>query len=146
MQKETNPAIEIFRISNTIRRRSDQTAFKQKMDKLAGTNGRIICFISDHHDEDVFQRDIESTFSITRSAASKAVDILVARGLIQRSPVEYDARLKKLSLTPEGSKVTTLLEDNHNALNEIMAKGFTKEEFDNLTDYLIRIRKNLEEE
>ena len=42
---------------------------------------------------------IEKEFDITRSTASKNVDLLVENGYILREPVDYDARLKKLVLT-----------------------------------------------
>ena len=49
--------------------------------------------------------DLEKEFDITRSTASKNVDLLVENGFIVREQVDYDARLKKLVLTEKAKEV-----------------------------------------
>ena len=47
----------------------------------------------------VYLRDIERRFGITRSTASKVVDMLVRNGFVERHTGETDARLRRLTLT-----------------------------------------------
>ena len=55
--------------------------------------------MAQNNDKDIYQKDLEKKFSVTRSTASKVVKLMVQKGLIVREEVESDARLKKLILT-----------------------------------------------
>jgi len=57
-------------------------------------------YLEVHEDQPVFQKDLESAFHIRRSTATGILQIMVRDGLIVREPVEGDARLKRLVLTP----------------------------------------------
>ena len=57
-------------------------------------------YLDAHRDRDVYQKDLEATFHIRRSTASGILQIMVRDGLLVREPVEGDARLKRLVLTP----------------------------------------------
>ena len=48
--------IDIHRLDNRIRRCVQRTATQHEMEAVSGTNGRIIRFISEHMDRDVYQR------------------------------------------------------------------------------------------
>ena len=54
-----------------------------------------------HREEQVFQRDIEREFSITRSTVTNILQLMERKGYIERRSVPQDARLKKLVLTEE---------------------------------------------
>ena len=51
-------------------------------------------------DGPVFQRDVERAFSLSRSTATGILQLMEKNGFLLREPVAYDARLKKLVLTP----------------------------------------------
>ena len=53
-------------------------------------------------DRDVFQKDVEEAFHITRSSVTSAVQLMEKKGYITRRSVPCDARLKKLALTDRG--------------------------------------------
>lgn len=60
-------------LSHQIHRWIENAPNKKKIDSVTGANAWIIGYISDKTDnnEDVFQKDLESCFEITRSTASK---------------------------------------------------------------------------
>ena len=65
---------------------------------LTGPQGLVLGYLYDHQDKDIFQKDIEATFNIRRSTATGLLQCLEGNGFVKRVSVDYDARLKKLSL------------------------------------------------
>ena len=57
-------------------------------------------YLDAHDGQPVYQKDLESAFHIRRSTASGILQIMARDGLLVREPVEGDARLKRLVLTP----------------------------------------------
>ena len=65
----------------------------------------IIGFLFDHADENIYQRDIETEFKISRSTTSNMLSLMEKKGLIRRLNVEDDARLKRLELTETARRI-----------------------------------------
>lgn len=116
---------------------------RKKVDRMTGSGGWIISYIAENDDRDIFQRDLEKEFDITRSTASKNVDLLVENGFIVREPVDYDARLKKLVLTESAKEVLKLMKSDRAELETKMLKGFSDEEKKQLRSFLKRLSANL---
>ena len=118
----------------------------KKIDSVTGANAWIIGYISDKTDnnEDVFQKDLESCFEITRSTASKVVNPM-EKGLIERQSVPWDARLKKLVLTDRAREVNKLMVEDFTEVEKILSKGFTEQEMKQFFDYMHRMQKNMKE-
>ncbi len=116
----------------------------KKVDKMTGSGAWIIAYIAENGYRDVFQRDLEKEFDITRSTASKNVDLLVENGFIEREPVDYDARLKKLVLTEKAMEVLKIMRNDRATLEDQMLKGFSDEEKKQLRVFLKRLSSNLE--
>ncbi|MBR6657045.1 MAG: MarR family transcriptional regulator [Oscillospiraceae bacterium] len=117
---------------------------RKKLEKMTGSGGWIISYIAENYNRDVFQRDLEKEFDITRSTASKNVDLLVENGFIEREPVDYDARLKKLVLTEKAMEVLKIMRNDRATLEDQMLKGFSDEEKKQLRVFLKRLSSNLE--
>lgn len=117
---------------------------RKKVDKMTGSGAWIIAYIAENGHRDVFQRDLEKEFDITRSTASKNVDLLVANDFITRKPVDYDARLKKLVLTEKAKEVFKIMRNDRAALEEQMLRGFSDEEKKQLRGFLKRLALNIE--
>ena len=117
---------------------------RKKVDKMTGSGAWIIAYIAENDGRDIFQRDLEKEFDITRSTASKNVDLLVENGYILREPVDYDARLKKLVLTEKSYEVLKLMKNDRATLENLMLRDFSDEEKTQLRAFLKRIAKNLE--
>ncbi|MBP1569299.1 MAG: winged helix-turn-helix transcriptional regulator [Oscillospiraceae bacterium] len=118
----------------------------KKVDKMTGSGAWIIAYIAENGYRDVFQRDLEKEFDITRSTASKNVDLLVENGFIVRTPVDYDARLKKLVLTEKAKEVFKIMRSDRATLEEQMLRGFSDEEKKQLRGFLKRLASNLDTE
>ena len=136
--------VELRCLSRKMLRVLFSTGRHQEIERAIGTNGWIIAYIGDHGDRDVFQRDLERDFAITRSTASKNVDLLVKNGIIERQAVDYDARLKKLVLKERGEEILQLMHSNNAELEARLTAGFSPKELAEFRGYLERLSQNLE--
>lgn len=134
---------EIHSLSNLIMRYVENTSAKKQIESITGTNSWIIKYIDDHKDTDVFQRDLEHKFGITRSTASKVINLMVEKGLILRESVSYDARLKKLVLTPKAQKIAQRITQDVQEIDAAISRGFSEEELKLLHQYIKRIKQNV---
>ncbi len=133
-------------LSHRIHRFLENSPNKKAIDSITGTHGWIIAFLSCNKDKDVFQKDVEREFDVTRSTASKVIDLMEQKGLVRRERVSCDARLKKLVLTEEAESISKLFENDIGRLEETLTKGFTDEEKEILCDFIVRMKTNLEKE
>ena len=136
-------ALELHALSNMNRRFMDNNSHKKMVDSITGTNGWIIGYLDHNSDHDVFQRDLEETFGITRSTVSKVVNLMVQKGLVARSAVDYDARLKKLTLTEKSMELINIMHKDNEMLEQILIDGFSEEEKLQLTEYITRMKNNM---
>lgn len=136
---------EIIKTANQLRRRIDNSEEVRNLRNITGSNGYIIGYIARNSDKDIFQKNIEEEFSLTRSTVSKVLSLMEEKGLIRRESVDNDARLKKLVLTEKSLEIHKRMSDSHELLEAQITRGFTEEEKHLLFDMLSRINKNLEE-
>lgn len=134
---------ELRTLTRRIHRFIENSPNKKQIDSVTGTNGWIIAYLSCKKDADVFQRDVEKEFDITRSTASKVINLMEQKGLVERQRVSSDARLRKLCLTPKAAKLSALFEKDQQILEDTLTKGFTAEEKQNLYEYIKRMKNNL---
>ena len=132
-------------IQNHTKRLIENSLNKKQIDNITGTNGWIIAYLTDHSCRDVYQKDLEKEFGITRSTASKVINLMVQKGLVEHQPVPHDARLKKLVLTEKSQELSELIKKDHKQIEAKLTKGFSDKELEVLKGYLERIRTNLED-
>ena len=101
-------------------------------------------YLREREDVDVFQKDLEAAFSISGATATNILKIMEKEGLINRIPMEKDARLKKLVLRGEASECAQKMKKEAEVVEEKILEGFETEEIDKLREYLGRIMKNVE--
>ena len=121
---------EIKALNNLIKRRVEMSETKEEVEHLTGVHGFVIGYISDHDDEDIFQRDIEEKFEIRRSTATGIINLMEKNGLIIREKVDYDARLKKLVLTDKAREINKLVEEDISRIERTIAGGIDGADLD----------------
>lgn len=67
---------------------------EENEDNLTGMQRWTLGFLKDHADREVYQRDIEEAFSVSRATASNMLAVMERKGLIERAQVSHDAALK----------------------------------------------------
>ncbi len=134
-------------LNNAVRRFIDRTSEnKKEIDNLTCSNGWIIGHLceAERQGQDVFQRDLENEFGITRSTASKVLILLEKKGLICRVGVSHDARLKKITLTDRSREIGSRMSEDAYRMEKVLTKGFSTEELETLYSYLERLQKNID--
>lgn len=93
---------EIKAINHLMQRKMIMIASKSGIDKVTVMHGWIISYLNENKDRDVYQKDIESVFAISRSTVTNILKLMEKKGYITRTSVDSDARLKKIELTNKG--------------------------------------------
>ena len=121
--------------------------FHTSWEKLGIEPTRMQCatlhYLRNHKGEDVFQKDLEAAYSITGATATNILKVMEKDGLIQRIPMEKDARLKKIEMTEKGRTYDEVAHENVVRLEQGMIKGFTEEELTTFREYMDRLTQNV---
>ena len=135
---------ELHRLDNCIRRYLCQFSCECKSrEEVSGTNMRIIRFLKANEHRDVYQKDVEKEFGITRSTASRVLVLMEEKGLVQRLSVPQDARLKKLILTEKSNHMGEAMRQIGEKTDAQLLKGFSEEEQNQLYAFIDRMAENL---
>ena len=128
----------------TMRRFLDTYSHKRQNELLTGANVWVIQFIAEHSDGPVYMRDVERRFGITRSTASKVVDMLAKKGFVERHIGETDGRLRRLTLTPQAQALLQTIRVDREMMENVLLRGFTANECDTFLSYLSRMKNNID--
>ena len=131
-------------VINQINRRAEASIPQELKCSMTETQCRVIEFLYRRRGKDVFQKDVEAEFAITRATASKMLSNMEQRGLIQRSGVEGDARLKRLCLTEKSLQKFHLMQGSAQRFEQRVTYGMTEEERQELLRLLRIIERNME--
>ena len=126
-------------IDHLLIRVNIQQAKKAGIDNCTAMHGWILGYLSRHKNEDVYQRDIEREFSVTRSAVTAVVKKMESCGYIERVEVKHDARLKKLVITDNGEEMYKKIIESFQKTDSIITEGVDKEE---LSKFFESIKSN----
>lgn len=140
---KVNIGFELHSLNNLIRRYFDFSSYKKEIDAVTGNNGWIIGFLADNVNRDIYQKDLEEQFTITRSTASKVLRLMEQKGLVERQSVAHDARLKKLVLTEKAWKLKGLMREDGDRMEQTLLKGFTCDEVTMLYGFIKRMKDNM---
>ena len=135
--------LEIRKVSNLFRRNLESRLTPAEVG-VTGMQRMVLRFLAEHADREIYQRDIESFFSIRRSTATGMLQLMEKNGLLVRQSVSSDARLKKLELTPAGTALYRKTESDIQAMEHKAVLGMTAAEVDQFFLLLGKIQKNLE--
>lgn len=136
---------EVKALTHAFRRQFAESLRQAGAEDLSTMQGHIIGYLYFCREKDIFQRDIEEAFNITRSSVTGIVKLMEEKGYITRQSVQGDARLKKLSLTPKGLEHQERAMAAFEQVENDAVLGFTQEEIDLFYSLCTRIRTNLSE-
>ncbi len=135
---------EIKSINHILQRKMLALANEEGLDKVTVMHGWIMCFLADNKDRDIYQKDIESTFSISRSTVTNILKLMEEKGYINRVSVDCDARLKKLILTQKGEEINKVIHTTILSNEEKFDKILTDEEKKTFLYLIRKLKKGLE--
>ncbi|MCD7891246.1 MAG: MarR family winged helix-turn-helix transcriptional regulator [Ruminococcus sp.] len=134
---------EIFTFMNLMKRKMNASGEKCGMNMLTMPNAKLIVYLFQNLDKNIYQKDLEEEFMLRASTISRSLKILEKQGFIIRSPSVYDSRLKKISLTEKSLKISDYYE---NALNNVFKKltaNIPEEELNSFFNTLGKMKMNL---
>ena len=140
-------SIELHKLSNYIMRFIDSNLKAKYNYPLTGVNGWILRFIANQekHGKDAYQKDLEKEFGTTRSTASKVILLMEEKGYVTSERVPDDIRRKRLHVTPKARETHDGMRDQMLTLEGKLLRDFTPEEKEQLTQFLLRMEKNMSE-
>ncbi|MDD7208642.1 MAG: MarR family transcriptional regulator [Lachnospiraceae bacterium] len=144
MKKEEMIGFVIRALDNLMMRNAMEDEPMRKEGMMPILQGWILDYLYENKEKEVFQRDIEAEFFVARSTVTCAVKQMEKKGLIERTAVDRDSRLKKLSILPEGEMIREHFLQNIEIAERKMRQNIDKEELQIFFDVAAKIRKNLE--
>lgn len=131
-------------IHNQIHKRMEAKKQENEKEPLTGMQCWTLGFLRDHDGKDIYQKDIETEFSVSRATASNMLAVMERKGLLQREAVAHDARLKKLVLTEKARALVDRSEQDMRDMEALLSKGLSETEIKNLKKYLDQMLLNLD--
>ena len=134
----------IHRLHNLLCRDTNRFPHGDMVDSLTGSHGFVLCWLHKNSGRELFQRDLEKQFQLRRSSATAVLQTLERNGLIRRSAVEADARLKKLVVTEKGAELCRVIHDDIADHERRLTEGLSAEELRLLQSVFEKLHANLE--
>lgn len=144
MDEELRLGYEVRTLNNLIVRKMEASSKGQRSEDVTVMNAWIIGFLYANQDKDVFQRDVEAEFFITRSTATSILKLMVKKGYLTRVPVSYDDRLKKLCLTEKAHELHRQAMNNIQKVEKQLMDSISEEELEVFLRVVQKLKKTLE--
>ena len=110
--------------------------------RLTMIETNIISFLQNNPGKDT-AADISELRMLTKGNVSKAVESLIQKGLLKRTPDMADRRKVHLSLLPEARPITDEIEGKREIFREELFSGFSRREQEEYARFNDRILKNI---
>jgi DNA-binding MarR family transcriptional regulator len=132
-------------LNNRIGRAVSAAAARQFGDSATAVHGWVVRYLYDHRDQNVYQRDLETRFSVRRSTMTSILKLMEKNGLIAREQVETDGRLKKLILTPLAVEIQEAMRTEIDRIESRICEGLSEEEITAFLATAEKIGRNLDD-
>ena len=145
-QGEVNTDVSFYakKLNNHAVRLAHSLYSRKALDECSLMNMWVADFLYNHRGEDVFQKDIEAEFFITRATASKMLTLMEEKKLIRRTSVERDGRYKKIELEPRGVQLHEMCLSIREEVERRFTAALTAEETAQFKALCRRILQSLE--
>ncbi len=130
-------------LSTKIKREISNLSSVASLDNVSGMNSFIIVYIYRNRDKNIYQKDIETEFGITRSTASNIISLMEKKNFVIRESVDNDARLKKLTLTDTAINYCENFLNDLKNLNIDLCENISDSELYQFISTLEKIENNL---
>ena len=134
---------QLHRTDRLIFRQMNMTSRANGIEDVTAVNGWILRYLYDNRDSEIYQRDIEHTFSVTRGTVASTLKLMEKKGYIRRESVASDARLKRIFLTEAGIETNEKLHKSFHETNELVSGLLTPEETAEMLRLLAKLQDGL---
>ena len=106
-------------------------------------HGWIMGYLYHNKDKEIYQKTIESKFSIQRSTVTSILQLMEKKGYIRREAVEGDARLKRIVLTELGTETAIKARSMIESMEERLIEGIEENKMDIFLEVAAKMRENM---
>lgn len=125
---KTDLGFYIKKLENLLQRQAYKAYYRKNDNDYSLMNMWITDFLTDHEARDIFPKDIEEEFFITRATTSKMLALMEKKQLIARESVPEDRRLKKIVLLQKGRELQKKCVEMRDKMENNLTKNLTEEE------------------
>lgn len=143
MKHEMHIGPEIRSVNNIMMRKMDCLARKQGEDATIMVHGWILGYLYSQEAKDIYQKDIEKEFRLSRATVTCILKALEEKGCIKRKSVEFDARLKRIILLPKGIEIHKKSFANIKLMEEVLKKNIDEDELEIFLKVVNQMKNNL---
>ena len=104
---------------------------------------RIIEYILEHKNENIYQKDLEEVLGSTRATVSSILHTMEKNNLILRETNSYDTRTKKVVLTSNTLEAFQSRKRDFDLLSSKMTEGISDEELEIFLKIAEKMKNNL---
>lgn len=145
MARRDSVAHELKVLMNKVNRLAEASMPAECRQDATERQGRVLAYLYHNQGRDVYQRDVEAVFSVSRATASQMLSAMEKNGLITRTGVTGDARLKKLALTERACVHMGRIRSGMREFERTLTRGLSEEERTALLALLRRVERNADE-
>lgn len=98
-------------------------------------------YIIKNEGKEIYQKDIEQKFNISKSTVSESLNFLESQGYIIRNVSNKDSRLKEIKLTDKSKKFKNSFDKSLKSIEKIILNNFTNDQkiiFNKIIDEAIK--------
>ena len=131
----------IHNLTKEIVRKSRPITDKPPLTQL---QAGIMGYLFHNQERSICQKHIEEQFNISGATVSNTLQVMEKNGLIIRSSMDEDARLKRITMTPTALQDHMLVEEHMQMMERKMREGMSDAEQEELFRLLEVVRNNME--
>lgn len=128
MIQEPDLGKELRSLNYLIERRLNAMLSMNGVGDITPMHGMILGYLNMQEGHEVYQKDIETEFGITRSTVTSILKLMEQKGYIKREAVAHDARLKRLVSTPQGVEAFHRVNSSIRQIEETLRSALSPEE------------------
>lgn len=144
MERECKIMFLLRAIHNQIKVIIRKSAPQNEVGPKSQLQGGILGYLY-HHEEPVYQRDLEREFRISRATATNTLQVMERDRLIVRKAEERDARLKRIQMTDEARRGHMQMEAHMDTMERWLVEGLSDSEVEELRRLLGILMGNMVE-
>ena len=141
-----NLVMQLMGLTNQLRRNADAITARYGGARFTGMQSFVVAYLADHaeREQEVFQRDIERDFYISRSTASGILSLMEKNDLVYRLSVPQDARLKKLVPTEKALAINASIRADLQQMDEYLVGSLSPEEQETMLRLIGRLWQGMD--
>lgn len=110
---------------------------------ISGTRQRILKYLLEHQEEEVYQKDIEKKLNLSRATISGVLGTMEKHNLIKRTSSKEDTRTKKIELEENAKKHFREGKKKIQEIEKVATNDLSQEEIQEFRRILNKMKENI---